>query len=54
MPSYCKENLPTMTIAKDRILKQEDYDNFAAKTPFFIIGVSDSTARTACESESLL
>jgi hypothetical protein len=43
-----------MTVARDRILKQKDYDDFLELNPFFIIGVSDSSCRTCCESEKLL
>ena len=54
IPPYCNKDLPTLSVAKDRIIKFSEWKKFLDETPFFILGVTDSGCRTCCESESIL
>ena len=53
-PPYCNKDLPTLSVAKDRIIKAEDWKKFVKDTPLFVVGVTDSGCRTCCSSETVL
>jgi hypothetical protein len=54
IPPYCNKDLPTLSVAKDQIIKAADWKQFVKDTPLFVIGVTDSGSRTACSSETVL
>jgi hypothetical protein len=54
IPPYCNKDLPTLTVAKDRIIKAADWPKFVSETPIFVLGVTDSDCRTCCNSEEVL
>lgn len=53
-PSGCHPDHPSLSVAKDRILKASEWASFSKKNPLFVIGVSDSQCSDCCESEGLL
>jgi hypothetical protein len=50
----CDPAYPTLSVASDKILLAREWKKFTKKTPFFILGVSDSTCKECCESEPML
>ena len=51
----CDENLPTLKVAEENIIRSKaEYDAFAAKHPLFVVGAADSQCAACCDSEPIL
>ena len=51
----CIPELPTLEVAKEnKIRSYAEYTKMVKENHFFILGVSDSTCETCCDSEPLL
>lgn len=50
----CRDDLPTLTVAKEHTLTRETWDKFKKKYPMFVLGVADSTQASMCDTEPML
>ena len=51
----CKEEWPTLSVAKENLINTKDeWDAFVKKNPFFVLSAADSKCARCCQAEPIL
>ena len=51
----CDDNLPTLSVGKENLIKTKvEWDRFVKENPFFVVSISDSKCALCCRAEPLM